>query len=109
MAERLAALDEALRVAFASIAEYARTDPVPGPPTGEAADTARIAALLSGMKAAFATSEPALMAPLLADLDRLLPTRRLGLVHEAYLNFDFIAGEEAIAALAAELNVQLEA
>jgi len=103
-------LAEDLEQAIAAVGEF--LTPEADEPVGDpmpAADPERIAPLLQAAMAALGKLNPDPMEPVLADLSRQLPPARLREIGQAVERFDFVAAEEAVRRLAAELEIALDA
>lgn len=102
-------LQTALDTALISIAQYAPSDiAAENQPAGDV-DRAEAATLLEKLLAGLNTDRTSAIRPVLAELDKVLPSDCLAAIHAAVEAFDFRAGEAATRALATELNISIGA
>ncbi|NVO05277.1 MAG: response regulator [Rhodoferax sp.] len=103
-----AALQEALRVASASIAAYAGSDAANPAGPAPAANLALLAPLLQQVLAELGRDTPDGVEPLLPQLEALLGSEPAAALRHALEGFDFRAGEAAVRALANSLQIELQ-
>jgi CheY-like chemotaxis protein len=102
-------LQEALQVACTSIAQYADTDSSSQAAPPPVANQALLTRLLQDALSALGQDTPEGVEPLLLQLAALLTPTQMVALQQAVESFDFRAGEAAVQALAASLQLTLKA